>query len=231
MIPKSGNRFPAFAKPASAGEGRSEKIMLKKNDMSRPVLYYVRHGQTDWNFERRLQGQHDIPLNALGRKQAVQCGRILRDLFARDNRSAGDFDYCASPLGRARVTMELMRAELGLDPETYRTDARLMEMSFGRWEGFTAAELQVREAPALAARERDKWNFALPGGESYAQLLVRIRAWYETVARDAVVAAHGGVARALIAHLGISMPEDAAIDDIGQGVVYVFDGSKMTCHS
>lgn len=195
--------------------------------MPRPVLYYVRHGQTDWNFERRLQGQHDIPLNALGREQAVQCGRILRDLFARDGRAPGDLDYCASPLGRARVTMELLRAELGLDPEAYRTDARLMEMSFGRWEGFTAAELKIREAPALAARERDKWNFALPGGESYAQLAVRISAWYESIERDAVVAAHGGVARALIGHLGIALPEDAAIDDIEQGVVYVFAGNSM----
>ena len=205
--------------------------MLKKSDMPRPVLYYVRHGQTDWNMERRLQGQHDIPLNALGREQAIQCGRILRDLFARDGRQSGDFDYCASPLGRARVTMELLRAELGLDPEAYRTDARLMEMSFGRWEGFTAAELYAREAPALAERDRDKWNFALPGGESYAQLAVRVSAWYETIERDAVVAAHGGVARALIAHLGISLPEDAAIDDIGQGVVYVFAGNSMARHA
>ena len=195
--------------------------------MPRPVLYFVRHGQTDWNFERRLQGQHDIPLNALGREQAVQCGRILRDLFAHDDRDASDFLYCASPLGRARVTMELMRAELSLDPQAYRTDARLMEMSFGRWEGFTLAELQNREAPALAARDRDKWNYVLPGGESYAQLTVRVRAWYETIERDAVVAAHGGVARALIGHLGIALPEEAAIDDIGQGVVYVFAGNTM----
>ena len=80
--------------------------------------------------------------------------------------------------------MELMRAAMGLDPAAYRTDARLMEMSFGRWEGFTFAELQAREAAALAARERDKWGFVLPGGESYAQLQVRVRAWYESVERD-----------------------------------------------
>ena len=195
--------------------------------MPRPVLYYVRHGQTDWNSERRLQGQHDIPINALGRSQAIQCGTILRDLLARDGRQAGDLDYCASPLSRARATMELLRTELCLDPDGYRTDARLMEMSFGRWEGFTLAELKVREAQALAARERDKWGFVLPGGESYAQLMVRVRDWYETISRDAVVSAHGGVARALIAHLGIALPESAAIDDIGQGVVYVFKENQM----
>jgi probable phosphoglycerate mutase len=193
-----------------------------------PVLYYVRHGQTDWNVERRLQGQHDIPLNALGREQAVQCGLILRDLFERDGRNSDDFDYQSSPLGRARATMELLRTELALDPHAYRTDARLMEMSFGRWEGFTYLEIQQHEAAALAEREKDKWGFVLPGGESYAQLMQRVRTWYESVTRDTVVAAHGGVARALIAHLGIALPEDAALDDIGQGVVYVFAGNQMS---
>ena len=143
--------------------------------MPRPILYFARHGETDWNRERRLQGQHDIPLNALGRVQASRCGELLRELLERDGRPAAQYDYVSSPLGRARETMELMRAAMALDPEAYRTDARLMEMSFGRWEGFTFAELQAREAAALAARERDKWGFVLPGGESYAQLQVRVR--------------------------------------------------------
>ena len=198
--------------------------------MPRPILYYVRHGETDWNAERRLQGQHDIPLNALGRVQASRCGEILRDLFVREGRQAGEFDYVASPLGRARETMERLRKGLGLEAESYRTDARLMEMSFGRWEGYTFAELQEREAEGLAARERDKWGFVLPGGESYAQLMVRVRGWYESVERDSVVAAHGGVCRVLIAHLGFESTETASLGDIGQGVVYVFDGKTMARH-
>jgi probable phosphoglycerate mutase len=198
--------------------------------MPRPILYFARHGETDWNRERRLQGQHDIPLNPLGRVQASRCGELLRALLERDGRAVGEYDYVSSPLGRARETMELMRAALGLDPQAYRTDARLMEMSFGRWEGFTFAELQAREAPALAERERDKWGFVLPGGESYAQLQVRVRAWYDSVARDSVVSAHGGVCRALIAHLNLAEPEAASIGDIGQGCVYVFDGNSMARH-
>ena len=198
--------------------------------MARPTLYFARHGETDWNRERRLQGQHDIPLNALGRVQASRSGELLRGLLERDGRPAAEYDYVSSPLGRARETMELMRAAMGLDPEAYRTDARLMEMSFGRWEGFTFAELRAREAAALAERERDKWGFVLPGGESYAQLQVRVRAWYETMERDSVVSAHGGVCRALIAHLNLAEPEAASIGDIGQGCVYVFDGSSMSRH-
>src|SRR5690349_7086001 len=175
--------------------------------MSRPIIYFARHGETDWNRERRLQGEHDIPLNALGRVQASHCGEVMRELLERDGRPAAQYDFVSSPLGRARETMELMRAAMGLDPDAYRTDARLMEMSFGRWEGFTFAELQAREAPALAERERDKWGFVLPGGESYAQLQVRVRAWYENVERDTVVAAHGGVCRALIEYLGLARPD------------------------
>ena len=67
----------------------------------------------------------------------------------------------------------------------------------------------------------------LPGGESYAQLQVRVRAWYESVERDTVVAAHGGVCRALIAHLGILPNDTASIGNIGQGVIYVFTGRDM----
>jgi probable phosphoglycerate mutase len=90
--------------------------------------------------------------------------------------------------------------------------------------------LQAREAAALAERERDKWGFVLPGGESYAQLQVRVRAWYDSVTCDTVVAAHGGVCRVLIEHLGLAPPRAASMGDIGQGVVYVFDGKGMARH-
>jgi len=196
--------------------------------MNMPALYYIRHGQTDWNMEQRVQGHRDVPLNALGRAQASHCGSILRELFARQGRRADELDYVASPLSRARATMELLRAALDLDPQAYRTDARLMELSYGRWEGYTLDEILKLEAESYAARERDRWSYVLPGGESYAQLLLRVGAWHQTVARDAVVAAHGGVGRALIAHLGIASPEEAARIEIEQGIVYLFaDGCLM----
>jgi probable phosphoglycerate mutase len=195
-----------------------------------PTLYFARHGQTDWNAERRLQGQREVPLNSLGRVQAAQCGTILRGMLARDGIDAAKLDYVASPLGRARETMELMRTGLGLPAKDYRTDPRLLEMSFGRWEGYTFAELKDREAAALAERERDKWGFVLPGGESYEQLVTRVRGWYETIERDTVVAAHGGVCRALIAHLGIEPREKASLGEIGQGCLYVFSADGMAQH-
>src|SRR5712672_2831396 len=118
--------------------------------MAVPVLYFIRHGETDWNVEGRLQGQHDRPLNAVGCRQGTCCGEILRALLERDGRDPQSFDYVSSQLDRARKTMELVRTELRLDPAVYRTDPRLAELSFGRWEGFTFAELKEREPATLA---------------------------------------------------------------------------------
>jgi broad specificity phosphatase PhoE len=59
---------------------------------------------------------------------------------------------------------------------------------------------------------------------------VRVREWYEALERDSVVASHGGVCRALMAHLQIETPQAASMGDIRQGAVYVFDGNGMTCH-
>lgn len=185
-----------------------------------PLLYYIRHGETDWNVEGRLQGQRDIPINARGRAQARQCGAILRDLFVCDKVNAAALDFVASPLGRARETMAIARATLGLDPAAYAVDPRLAEVGFGSWEGFTAAELQARFPAVYAERARDKWRFTPPGGESYATMSARIRDWYDGLSRDTVVVAHGGTLRGLIVQLDIAGWDNAPYLDVSQGVVY-----------
>jgi broad specificity phosphatase PhoE len=86
----------------------------------RPTVYYIRHGETDWNVGGRLQGRRDVPINARGRTQAAHCGEILRDLLARDGRNPAELDYISSPLGRATETMELARPALGLPAQGSR---------------------------------------------------------------------------------------------------------------
>ncbi len=81
-----------------------------------PFSIILRHGETDWNVEGRLQGQQDIPLNARGLTQASHCGDVLRDLFAETGTDAATLDYVSSPLGRARQTMELARTGHGAEP-------------------------------------------------------------------------------------------------------------------
>jgi broad specificity phosphatase PhoE len=192
-----------------------------------PVLYYVRHGETDFNVEGRLQGRRDTELNAHGREQAAESGRLLRDLFARDGRAPADFAYVSSPLKRARETMEILRATLGLKPHAYAVDERLMEISYGEWEGLTLPEIEARMPGMLARREREKWDFAPPGGESYRQLTSRIGAWYAELTRDTVVAGHGGGVRVLMALFNVLPKEEATHARIAQGVVYVFADGKM----
>ena len=194
----------------------------------RPTVYYIRHGETDWNVGGRLQGRRDVPLNARGRAQASHCGEILRDLLVRDNRNPATLDYVSSPLMRARTTMELARVPLGLPAQGYRLEPRLSEISFGDWEGFTIAQLHTHDPPGIAQREHDKWHFLPPGGESYEMVSARMRAWYESLAADTVVTAHGGTARGLIAYLGVAKPAAAPLLDIAQGVVYVFEGERLT---
>ncbi|MGO8923385.1 MAG: histidine phosphatase family protein [Xanthobacteraceae bacterium] len=193
-----------------------------------PVLYYVRHGETDFNSQGRLQGRRDTALNVHGRLQAAECGVLLGDLLARDHRQAQDFKYISSPLKRARETMELLRATLGLEAHDYEVDARLIEIAYGEWEGLTLQEIETRSASVLSARERDKWDFAPPGGESYRELADRIGNWYSSLTADTVVAAHGGGVRALMAILNIVPEEQATHARIEQGVVYVFADGKMS---
>jgi probable phosphoglycerate mutase len=105
------------------------RITLKT---SMPVLYYVRHGETDFNAQGRLQGRRDTVLNEHGRRQAAQCGALLRALFVRDHKRPEEFDYVSSPLKRARETMEVVRATLGLEPLGYAVDDRLVEIAYGK---------------------------------------------------------------------------------------------------
>ena len=192
-----------------------------------PLLFYIRHGETDWNVASRLQGQHDIPINARGRVQARHSGTILSDLLARDNLAAASLDFVASPLGRARETIELVRATLGVDPTAYRVDPRLAEVSFGAWEGFTSAELRTHFPDLNAAREANKWDFTPPQGESYATASVRMREWYDALTRDTVAVAHGGTLRGLVVQLGIAAWDNAPFLDVSQGVVYVIQPGSI----
>lgn len=187
-------------------------------------LFLVRHGETDWNREGRLQGGQDIPLNALGREQAAEAARRLRALTP-DFAQSG---YVASPMQRARETMTILRRELGLPPEDFRTEDRLRELTFGAWEGFTWREVRKAERELAQARERDKWGFVPPGGESYRMLAERIRPVLEGLAADTVMVSHGGVARAVLALVGAVGTAEAARVDIWQGKILVVEGRKAT---
>jgi broad specificity phosphatase PhoE len=199
--------------------------------MPAPVIYYIRHGETTWNALGRLQGAQDIPLNDLGHRQAAAAGNILLDLFARDGRDPSSLAFIASPLIRARATMELVRGELKLPTAGYALDDRLREIGYGQWEGSTLPEMQVADPDLFAKRQTEKWTVSPPGGESYVEVQARMQDWYNSLQGDTVTVAHGGTARALMVALGIETPLSAADLTIEQGAVYVFRDGGLQKYS
>jgi probable phosphoglycerate mutase len=196
-----------------------------------PIIYYIRHGETEWNALGRLQGVQDSPLNDRGRRQSVAAGHVLAGLLARDGRSGASIPFVASPLGRTRQTMDLVRSTLNLPLSGYAIDDRLREIGYGQWEGSTLAEMQVRDPDLFARRQAEKWTVAPAGGETYVSVQARMTDWYRGLAADTVAVAHGGTLRALMVALGLETPESAVDLPIKQGVVYVFGNGGLTKHS
>jgi len=187
-------------------------------------IIFVRHGETSYNAESRLQGQRDIPLNGRGREQASAVGRALREELANElARLDAVGAFYASPLIRTRQTMELARAAMGLAPERYHLSSTLMELTFGDWEGLTWPDVEARDAAGARAREADKWNFAPPRGESYAMLVERVRPWLAARQGDCFVASHGGVARAFRAPTAGFPSGPGKTPNIGRGGALIFN--------
>ena len=190
-------------------------------------LIFVRHGETAYNAENRLQGQLDTPLNARGREQARAIGGTLRSLLGPEiDRLDEAQAFFASPLERARETMDIARDAMGLKPGRYHLDPVLKELSFGVWEGLTWPEIEVRDAKGLRARRKDRWAFAPEGGESYAMLAVRLRPWLDSLSEHAFVISHGGVARVLMALIAGVPPAKAVEAPIIQGRAILFENGS-----
>jgi broad specificity phosphatase PhoE len=196
-----------------------------------PVIYYIRHGETQWNADGRLQGVQDIPLNDLGHEQAAHAGHVLAGLFEQYGHDSARIPFVSSPLGRARTTMELVRGVLKLPPPDYAIDDRLREIGYGKWEGSTLAERRVADPELFAKRQLEKWTVAPHGGETYVAVQQRMTDWYGDLKGDIVTVAHGGTARALMVALGFETPQSAADLPIAQGAVYVFSADGLKKYS
>ncbi|MFT4096992.1 MAG: histidine phosphatase family protein [Rhodoblastus sp.] len=185
-------------------------------------LFFFRHGETFYNAEGRIQGQLDTPLSPLGREQAEEVAPKLAASMGEHGLGFDQAVWVASPLARASETMRIARATLGLAPDGFARDDRLMELGFGRWQDLTWREIDARYPGAVAARNADVWDFQPPDGESYAQLATRVRDFLDGLSAPAVVAAHGGVARALMVLIGGVAPTVAHRAPIHQGRLLVF---------
>ncbi len=187
------------------------------------MIYLVRHGQTQFNLGKRLQGSLDSPLTPLGEQQARQVGQLLRDLVP-----AGEtLPFFSSPQPRALATSALIRAELGGD-HPLRIDARLREFAMGCWEGLTTADVD-RDWPGAnaTASSRLAWARHCPDGETLADARARLADWLRSEGeRDAIVVSHGG-AGSLLRGLYTGLSDEEALDlPIPQDAIFLLaDGA------
>jgi len=160
-------------------------------------ILLARHGETPWNAEGRYQGREDIPLSQRGEGQARALGERL--LGVRIDRAV------ASPLQRAASTARLA---LGTAREgILTTDAGLMEIAHGEWEGLLASEIAARDPERLRQWRDAPGQVQMPGGESLGEVFARawpafVRACAEMPADGTLlVVAHDAVNRVILCHL------------------------------
>jgi broad specificity phosphatase PhoE len=183
------------------------------------MICLIRHGETEFNREDRVQGHADSPLTDLGLAQGRAAGERLRPLVSS---AKGAWRFETSPLPRAIRTAQIVADVAGL-PEAL-TEPALIEVSYGELEGLTRTELEdrwptFRDGATLFGRA--------PGGETFDALMERARAWLASHASGpgTVAVAHAGVIRALRgAYLGLSEAEIRAFDKPQDAIFALADG-------
>jgi glucosyl-3-phosphoglycerate phosphatase len=184
-----------------------------------PEIFVLRHGETEWNAEGRMQGRLDSPLTEAGRAQA----RRQAQLLAQAGVTLASHALWTSPQGRARVTGLIVRATLtarGGTAPPMRSDPRLAEIGQGGWEGLTRAEVEARWPGSLDDADPFLVYDTAPEGEGFITLRSRVEAFLADLDRPAVLVTHGITSR-FLRGVTLGMPT-SALGELpgGQGVVH-----------
>ncbi len=164
-------------------------------------IYLVRHGQTEWNVEERLQGWSDSPLTPLGRAKA--------EALSKELALKAPGKIYTSDLGRALTTAEILRGDLKI-PILKRSELR--ELALGPWEGHCFHEVKASDAEKMKVYFNEPQNHHLEGIEDYHDLMVRIHKFMDelkTLEEESVVVVAHGVSIAAI----VNIIEDRPLED------------------
>jgi alpha-ribazole phosphatase len=200
-----------------------------------PRFLLIRHGESVWNGERRIQGNQDPPLSPRGRRQAELLARRLGVYLPR---AAAVY---TSPLRRAAETAEAVRTATGLP---VFPDPDLREMCLGQWEGRTVPEIQAAFPGSYERWLADPLAHPAPGGERLEGFTRRVTDAFERVqaaqpGSDVILVSHGGPIKALLCHvLGLEPRSLFRIkqDNTAVSLVEVDDATRRvllmndTCH-
>jgi len=182
-----------------------------------PKVWFLRHGETFWNAEGRIQGRLESPLTARGEAQARAQARLMEPILAQKP------DCFVSPLGRAQQT-----ARIVLGDHPYRTESRLVEAHAGAWQGLLRADVR-RDTPGLEGASSLELFLAAPGGEGYEALHARVADFLDCLSAPAIVIAHGLLGQVLRGlSCGLARAEMSALPN-AQGCVYVLEQGRETC--
>ena len=167
---------------------------MTKENLKGTVVYIVRHGQTDWNHEKRFQGHFDIPLNETGKRQA----RALASWLSGKGISA----IYSSPKNRARETAGIIGKVIGCEVETV---AGLREITHGVFDGLTMEEVYSRQDDAIIRWREDRINVAPPEGESIKQCYDRVVPIFDDIVQNnkgkvILIVSHLVVTKSLLAY-------------------------------
>jgi broad specificity phosphatase PhoE len=194
-----------------------------------PPIYFVRHGETEWNRLGLIQGWTDIPLNDTGHMQAKYVGRA----FLAHPEVTHDCRFVVSPMVRTRQTMGHIADALSLPESHVAISPSLKELGFGVWEGKPFWELKA--SPVYPADPETRYSWRPKGGESYEDGQERLSHWLKDVQDPTVVVSHGALGRCLIGLLtkqtiremvGIRMHQ-GRFCKIYQGKAVWFDGMPL----
>ena len=182
------------------------------------MIYLVRHGETTWNRAGRQQGHDDSPLTETGIDQARAAGRTLR----REIIDIQSVCIETSPLGRARQTARIVSEVLGLDPNSIIVTPLLVEHHLGSWQGLTAEEIDARYPGSWQAREDNKWDYVVPGGESYARVAERAKRWLASNRHASITIAvtHAIISRTIQGAYGRLTPRETVARSHRQDRIY-----------
>ncbi|WP_417825096.1 histidine phosphatase family protein [Thalassospira lucentensis] len=161
-----------------------------------PTILLVRHGETQWNTEGRLQGWQDAPLTLNGFRQVCAVAENIREMWVGLQKN-GSVKYHTSSLGRARQTASILSDCWGIPYAAFATDDAIKERNYGQWEGMTLSEVSRSRSAEFEAHQNDPWGYLVPGGETKLELLARIDTWLHELPADQahVVVTHSGCFR------------------------------------
>ena len=191
------------------------------------MLFVVRHGQTVWNRQLRLQGRADSPLTRWGVELALTYGAYLKDRLDTPTQMT----LCSSPLGRAAQTAALIADVLGLPDDQIITDPLLAEHDIGDWQGQTWAQIESRSG--IPRAQLHDWSTRPPGGETRLEMLERARTWLTRPrpTPTTIAVTHGGLSRAPRgAHLNLLPPAISNLPPHHHGRLYELHPNDITEH-